>query len=185
MKIGLIGEARSGKDTIGEYLSRNHQFNMYAFGDELKKAFHNEFYMVPKVPKPVRGYQLYGQLQRYAIDDLIWIKRCFYHIKKDNHERVVITDIRQKNEVEECLNDGYILIGIDSKEEVRKGRMEKLNDNISEEDLNFETESEVEGLKNEFANYIVKNNKDLEHLYEQINIIVSDMKSGRVVNSVP
>lgn len=36
--VGLTGKARSGKDTVAEYLKNSHYFRTYAFADPLKEA---------------------------------------------------------------------------------------------------------------------------------------------------
>lgn len=41
--IGLSGAARSGKDTVGEFLEREFDFKRYAFADPLKRAAHEMF----------------------------------------------------------------------------------------------------------------------------------------------
>ena len=38
MILGLVGFASSGKDTVADYLVRNHNFNRIAFADPLKDA---------------------------------------------------------------------------------------------------------------------------------------------------
>lgn len=191
LKIALCGKTRVGKDTVGDYLTKKYGMFQFAFADKLKEMFHDEYTGVPKYPKPVRGYQLYGQLMRYVYGEDYWVDRCFDYIdtvgkyaygfkEMGNKEtpalRPVITDIRQKNEIDRCKLKGYILIRVNSDENIRIDRMNQEGDNFSKEDLDFETEKSIDGFE---VDYDIYNNGDLKELYAQIDEIVNK-EAGRV-----
>src|SRR5699024_2253777 len=90
--------------------------------------------------------------------------------------RPVITDIRQKNEIDRCKLKGYILIRVNSDENIRIASMNQEGDNFSKEDLDFETEKSIDGLE---VDYDINNNGDLKELYAQIDEIVNK-EAGKV-----
>lgn len=59
--IGLTGKARSGKDTVGQFLAQNHGYTRAAFGDKLKEAA----YALNPIIKPL----IYGSLTLQEIVD--------------------------------------------------------------------------------------------------------------------
>lgn len=183
IKIGLFGKARSGKDTVAEILKKKYGMTQFAFGDKLKEHFHRDYPHIPREPKPVRGYQLYGQLKRYTEGENVWIDICKktieeteYIVKQyesmfsDVYEvpliNPLITDIRQKNEEAFCRDNGYILIEVKAPEEERIARMKEERDDFSTDILTFETETELGGFK---ADIVLENNDTLKELEEKID----------------
>jgi dephospho-CoA kinase len=175
--LALCGEMRCGKDTVAKYLEEQYGFMPFAFGDNLKKGFHYTYPHIPRDPKPVRGYQLYGQLMRYVNYPDYWIDQCFHDIEtarpfaKGYSEpfRFVITDMRQPNEFETCTNTGIVTIRIEAPIEVRLERIKAAGDEFDPKNLNFETETHIRGFK---VDHIIKNYKDLQYLYDQVDFIM-------------
>lgn len=113
MLIGLHGLARSGKDTVGEYLAR-YGFFRYALADPIRSAIVHMF----KIPyqhcvdpqfkevvnefwgfSPRQMMQLLGtEGSRNVFREDIWLKRAELEIAA--HKDVVITDVRFDNEAE-------------------------------------------------------------------------------------
>jgi hypothetical protein len=81
LRLCLIGQLRSGKDTLAAYAEEKYGMVPFAFGDELKEEFHRNYPFVPKDPKPRKGYQLFGQLKRYVYGEDIWVDKCFSNIR--------------------------------------------------------------------------------------------------------
>lgn len=184
-KIVLAGKVRSGKDTVAEYLKEKYGMVQFAFGDELKKGFHEAYPHIPKDPKPVRGYQLYGQLMRYVKDSNIWIDKCFDKIEHiaemaDNYNILgdqvkfmpVITDLRQPDEYERCIKEGYTIVRVNCPDEIRLERLNATGDKFTLEDLNFETEKHVDLFE---VDYDINNDGSLEDLYEQLDNLMDDL----------
>lgn len=182
IKIGLFGKARSGKDTVADILVKKYGMVQFAFGDKLKEGFHREYPHISPNPKPVRGYQLYGQLKRYTEHENIWIDKCqetiqntqkiieqYKEMYQDEYEvppfRPLITDIRQKNEEEFCHKNGYVLIGVQAPEETRVKRMNEEGDVFSSNVISFETEIELEDFD---ADIVLTNDGTLEELEEKV-----------------
>lgn len=189
-KIGLTGRVRSGKNTVADYLEKVYHMSQFALGDKLKENFHKDHPHILWKPKPVRGYQLYGQLKRYVYGDDYWTEECFKEIAK--HEEIyntyrealrdtypetefpevftpVITDIRQPNEIERCKQEGFVIIRITCDQEIQAERLSEVGDKISQSDLNFETETWIDKFD---VDYEIENNGTLEQLHDNIDSII-------------
>jgi len=111
--IGICGQARSGKDTIADYLSSKYNFRKIAFADKLKWALSSLFFL--------SNNQLYGDkkeeidlywnkspraLLQGVGDKLrevhpdIWIRHVRRQVESIADIDFVITDIRYKNELQ-------------------------------------------------------------------------------------
>lgn len=162
--IALTGKMRSGKDTTANYLARilqSHGYlvNIIAFGDALKENAHRVFPdEVQGDEKPRELYQWFGQTMRQRDPD-VWVKQVKNKINKINesyddginsmvygNKKVVhiITDLRQPNEYEFCVMNGFKIIKVECSDEVRLSRMNSLGDNFSLQDLKHETENYID-----------------------------------------
>ena len=61
MKIALLGKMRSGKNTVGDYLSDHHKCIQFAFGDEVKEVINTYF------PKAFENGKPRGQVTSISI----------------------------------------------------------------------------------------------------------------------
>lgn len=182
IKIAIAGQFRSGKSTVADYLDSKYGMVQFAFADELKKDFHKEYPDIPMVPKPRKGYQLYGQLKRYVHGEDYWVNKCLCKIHDvrllaRNYNTTglemkfspVITDLRQENELDICRKEGYFIIKVIAPEEVRIQRAEEAGDSFSLEEMNHETETYVEEMD---ADYTIVNKGSLEQLYGAIDVVM-------------
>lgn len=196
IRVVLTGELRSGKSTLAEYAEDNHFMIPFAFGDELKAAFHREYKHIPAHPKPRKGYQLFGQLQRYVHGEDYWLDKCFAEIDRVrqsaiNYNTVVpaighepkgpsvetmfmplITDARQPNEFAACSREGYIVVKVVASEDLRQQRAVAAGDKFSEADLQHETETFISQVA---ADYVIVNNGSKEEMYEQFDKIMAEL----------
>jgi len=121
MIIGITGRARSGKDTIANYLVHAHGFVRIAFADELKRMVNGLFGWEEKHgwgslkdvvdPKfgftPRRAYQLFGTDFIRALNKDFWLHTLERKgVVKD--PRVVIPDVRYPNEAGWCRIHGVM-----------------------------------------------------------------------------
>lgn len=182
IKLALTGKARSGKDTVADYLREEYGMVAFAFGNELKKEFHASYPHIPVLPKPVRGYQLFGQLQRYVVSDEVWIDKCFNTINTVEAMakgytgiegvpdfRPLITDIRQHNEIDRCMEEGFHIIKISAPEELRIERMDSEGDKFDKQVFEFETETTVDEFK---VDYEILNYDTIESLKRQVDRVI-------------
>jgi dephospho-CoA kinase len=154
IKIALTGKMRAGKDEAAHHLYIRHGFDRVAFGDALKKNAHATFPWVSEFSKPRALYQQYGQLMR-QIDPYVWIKHAEQAVKGAIDFRVntgaeqvgvVITDLRQDNEVAWCRENGFTLIRVTAPDEDRIARAIAAGDDFNENDLAHETELAIDGF---------------------------------------
>lgn len=186
IKIALTGKVRSGKDTIAEYAKEKYGMVIFSFGYDLKEEFHKKFPHIKRDPKPVRGYQLFGQLMREVKGEDVWVDKCFERIRgleeiaknyNTTGENIpfmpIIKDLRQPNELERCREEGFYIVRVNCPDHIRMERMKKKGDNASKEDLNFETEKY---LDNFYVDYEVDNVGSLEELYHKFDVVMKDIR---------
>lgn len=169
--LGIYGKARSGKDTIGNYLAEKYGFHRTAFanypkhvlmdlydlsydqmfGDQLKEIVDERYGYSPRY---IMQYWL--QACRH-IDPDIWIRICREVINDTiRTQPVVVTDVRFRSEARMIREVGGHLIQVK-----RKGAMasEGIENHISEHDLDDWP----------IWDLIIDNNGSFEALYEQVD----------------
>lgn len=186
LKIALAGELRSGKSTLAKYAEETYGMTPFAFGDELKKRFHETFPNVPRHPKPREGYQLYGQLMRFVYGQDIWVNYTFDEIDRcrkaalgynfDNPAvqfNPLVTDARQPNEFQKLRERGFKIVKVTAPIELRIARAKADGDIFTEDDLNHETELYVRDLN---PDYLITNDGSLTDLYAAFDAVVEDIR---------
>lgn len=189
IQIAVCGETRSGKSSVSEYFQKRLNMVRFGFGDELKKDFHSTYPHIPREPKPVRGYRLFGELQRFVKGNTVWIDSCFgrisYHEEiakwyswhgsipdSERPFRPIIDDLRQRDEFEACVANGFFTVRVEASKEVRRERMITAGDKFTESDLDFDPES---GIYDFEVDFVVNNNGTLAELYEQLDNIIDTL----------
>lgn len=184
MNIALTGKFRSGKDAVAHHLALEHGYTQFAFGDELKRYYHELFGDAEE--KPREGYQWFGQNMRER-DPNIWVRKCFDDIVERQRSiaakyanggrwgatppfRVVISDLRQPNEFDRCRAEGYTIIRVNCPDELRIERARAAGDAFKPEDLTHDTEQHVDTFA---VDYEVQNDGTLDELYAQIDAIIA------------
>jgi dephospho-CoA kinase len=154
IKIAFTAKLRAGKDTAAQHLHIRYGFDKVAFGDALKRTVNDVFPWVTGPNKPRALLQQYGQLMR-QIDGDVWIKHAERAVNgaidfrvSTGVERVgvVITDVRQQNEVDWCRENGFTLIRLTAPGEDRIARAIAAGDDFSVHDLTHETELAIDGF---------------------------------------
>lgn len=166
LKIALIGGARTGKDTIANYLGSKAGFKRLAFGDSLKDFLFEVFPDLPREPKPRQAIIDFGQSCR-DIDPLVWIKqldRTARTYEKNGYANFVITDVRQANEIDYCREKGYLLVKVEASKEAQVKRALAGGEVL-------DTENILDSLALSFDSYDLKieNNGSLLDLYQQVD----------------
>lgn len=168
MKIAIVGQARSGKDTIAHYLVDHHGFIEYKFS----RGIHDVIDLIRgklDTPKNRSELQGVGQGLRKVLGVDIWVDYTLKLIQTEqpSHTNIVISDCRQQNEHDRLKKEGYIFIKVESDRQTRIDRMKREGDIFSESNLDHETEQIPFD-----ADYTVYNNGTLEELYQQIERIL-------------
>ncbi|WP_339273770.1 hypothetical protein MKY59_21485 [Paenibacillus sp. FSL W8-0426] len=176
--IGLIGKLRAGKDEVARYLTSEHGYERFAFGDSLKDDFHRRYPEVPREPKPRIGYQFHGQFMRDVVGEDVWVQRCLSDVQRGYYAsldfRAVISDVRQPNEYDALKAAGYVLIRVEAPEALRIDRAIKSGDRFDLRDLTHGTETALDDYA---ADFTVVNDAGLPELYAQIDEVIRSLRS--------
>ena len=174
--IGLTGKARSGKDTVGEYL-RKYGYQPYAMAKPIKEGCRQMFGWddrhlygeLKEVLDPAYGVtpreamqKLGTEFGRNMISTKIWELRAAVEISNSNY--LVITDLRFDNEAALVLSNGGIVIDIN-----REGR-DKIN--------GAEDHSSESGISPELITKVIDNNGTIDMLYENVDSCILLSGSG-------
>jgi dephospho-CoA kinase len=179
--IGLIGRLRSGKDTAGDHLASKYGYTAFAFGDELKRYYHELFGETDA--KPREGYQWFGQAMRERDPD-VWVRKCLesigqydagYEYLYDAPFRGVVTDVRQPNEYDALKRNNYVLIRVEAPEALRIQRAISSGDRFNLRDLTHGTETALDDYS---ADFTVINDAGLAELYAQIDEIMRQLSGS-------
>ncbi len=173
--IGLSGFARSGKDTVGDYFTKNFRFVRYGFADPLKKSCAEMFgipldhFYNPEFKEVVNEFwdispremaqKMGTECGRQVFRDDIWIKRAEleYIQFRDNFNAggMVITDVRFANEAQWINDMGGTMIHIE-----RPG---------FEGAVGLAGHASEAGYPNELKHHIIVNDGTIEDLYKKVN----------------
>lgn len=148
MNIALLGCKRSGKDTFGEVACREFGYTRMAFADDLKKIarmlYPEEF---ENGNKPVELLQWFGQVARSRNPE-VWINRLnrkiqmmeFANSCSINDLNIVVTDVRQQNEVDYLKSKGFYLVRLAVDREVLIDRCKNTEAGFTVSQLDHSTE---------------------------------------------
>lgn len=127
--IGIAGKARSGKDTIANYLWREYGFTRLAFADPVKLAAQQMFglshdqtwedsYKEVEIPfwgmSPRRMFQLLGtEAGRNVFGHDLWIKRLAYSMSILPADDIVVPDVRFNDEADFIRSQGGLVVHLE------------------------------------------------------------------------
>lgn len=192
--IGLIGRARSGKDTAGEWLTENRGYSRVAIADPLKEAALKVDPIVgtddsslcvegerlsdvvgfwgweraKEEPEVRRILQELGAAMR-QLDPDFWLRIALhraYDLAETTGRPVVVTDVRYPNEVAALRRAGWHLIFIDRSDAPQ-------------------LDHESERLTKDDADFVIWNNgsmTDFRHQVESAWQYVNDVETRRELN---
>ena len=182
--IGLSGIKRSGKDTAGDYLIKNHNYIKYSFAGALKKAcgeifmfdyeqtdgskkedYDERWNINPRKVFQRFGTELFRDSLEYFFPEMKHLKNNFWiyrfkiwyqeQIKKNPNVRIVVTDVRFINEADIIKELGGIII--------------KINRNNLKNIDNHSSEINILNIKED---YKVNNSSTLEKFYNNLKSIL-------------
>ena len=115
MIIGLVGKAKSGKDTVADYLVQNFDFKKVAFADDLKRLCVDMFNLTDEQVNTQEGkatidtrynltprelLQMVGTDWFRSVYPMIWVDRLATKLRAAGpNDNYVVTDIRFANEM--------------------------------------------------------------------------------------
>lgn len=181
VKIALLGKARSGKDSVANILVGDMGFREFKLSKGIYD-FISQFYrartdQVDGGAKDRGLLQLIGQTVR-KIDEDIWIDYLLEDISSYpqwHTNRVVVSDVRQANEVDALRNAGYTIIKVTASENTRIARMKAAGDIVTKEQLSYETELSVDALD---SDWVIVNEGTLEELTKAVEDVVAKIETG-------
>ena len=153
--IGIIGHARTGKDTIASRLEEKHGYTRFAFADPLRRLC-EKFVDVPFMDKDIEPYsqawrrrweafrtqapeqyrrllQEVGMSVRDVVDPGAWVRAFSNHIRSQPEDTLwVVPDVRQWNEAGYIQNNGGVLWSVERPgfEAVNDHRAEAMIDDL-------------------------------------------------------
>jgi len=189
--IGLSGAARSGKDTVGEYLITKHNFKRYAFADPLKRAA-SEMFGIPledfhsdskkEVVNKFWGFsprqiaQLIGtEGGRELFRDDIWVRRAHLEYITHLETTAMLPKERYDNGTVDGLN-GMVITDVRFPNEAEwikefDGVVIHIERPGADGVVGEASHASEAGYPDEFKDFIVQNDGSLDDLYVKIDEI--------------
>lgn len=185
MIIGLHGGAKSGKDTIADWLKHKYGFKTLSYAGPLKEGI-SKLFDIPldtlsdakkkeeidprwnKSPREIMQW-LGTDVFRKQVDEEFWVKQMGWRVQDlviEKGESVVITDIRFDNEAELVKAHPYSEVWkVDATKRLGKdgaGLLGNTKDHITER-----------GINPSLIDFVVDNNSSFYHLFDQVETRVT------------
>ena len=176
MKLLLIGNSKSGKSTMSEYLNQKYGFSVYSLGNYVKYFTHDickifnktdnvnipdleEFFDINS--KNRKYFQLFGtDLCQKWFGKEVWCEQLYKDLIKNNelneYKSIIIDDCRFQHEYEYFVKLGFIPI--------------KINRNVIID--NHISEIELKSIQYE---YLIDNNDNIEQYYINIENLINTL----------
>lgn len=180
--IGLTGKAGAGKNAVGDYLHSEHDFECMAYADPIKNAIsaildaprealedrevkEKEIEWLGKSPRQLM--QLLGtEWGRGLVHPDVWLLIANSRIKHlrnmANTTRIVVTDVRFENEAESIREQGGHIV------------------HILREAPSIAAHKSEAGVRMQSGDYVIYNERDLQHLYTQAERIYVSLTGNPV-----
>ncbi|URZ16882.1 hypothetical protein [Clostridium felsineum] len=177
IKIGLVGQLRSGKNTVANLMEQ--YLLEYGYGDTKEIAFADGLKQIVREyfpeamkdgKKPRHHLQFIGQQFR-LLDPNVWVKYADRRVKAISPTtNIIITDCRQANEYKYLEENGFEVVKIVTSPEIQRQRIIAGGGVVIEEQLNHETETAVAHLP---SDYIIVNDGTLSDLDRKVSDLMS------------
>lgn len=179
--IGLAGEMACGKGTAAKHIQKEHKASSYRFSTMLRDVL-NRLY-IEQTRENVAGI---STILRQKFGEDLFAKVMAEDVKRDSDDIIAIDGIRRMADIEylkKIPEFKLIYIEADIKRCYERiiHRGENSDDNgktfdefVKEHEL--ETELQIKDLKN-YADYVIDNNGDYNHFYQQIDKIIESCKN--------
>ena len=191
MILGLSGTFGSGKDTAAEYLSKKHNLLHISTGDMVREE---ALKTRGSIERPILQETATKLREDFGSSILVDKSLAFYDKQKNLYEGLIMTGIRSIGEAEAVKEAGGYLVFLEGDVKIRYSRMLKrsrdqetklsLDEFIAQEKkehgdsvgFNFNL------LKiKEMANKIIINDKNIEAFYLQLDKLIEEIKSHKLI----
>jgi hypothetical protein len=166
LRIAFAAKQRSGKDCAAEFILQSYPGQVRKFADPLYDLMYmiQDFVGLPRT-KDRLLLQLLGTEWGRSHDSNIWLDKLFNTLDLDSNDNIIITDARFMNEFEACKKNGFVLIKIETDDEIRFDRGADVRSHASEVDMDIYKDYD----------YIITNNGSLDEFYTKLLNILSDI----------
>jgi len=131
MKVAICGPMASGKTTLADYLVEHHGFvklsfaaGVKAMGEKIVDALIEEGLVSPEAAgKKHRGVLQAIGAEGRRLRPTIWIEDAL--TQAENHEKVVIDDMRYINEAKLAHEQGFVNLRLCISENLQKSRLQR------------------------------------------------------------
>lgn len=166
----------SGKDKVADYLVEKHGFKKYALADGIYEIAYT-YYGVPRGTRPARKllHHIGESLRQY--DKMIWINETLRRIESDNHDRVIITDVRKLLEHAYLGESGWNNAMVYCNPKTALKRLQE-RDGVVDEDLvmNSNLENQLRPLKDFMK--VIDNSDDFEETQKEVDAYVNFLEDS-------
>lgn len=183
-KVGILGEIRSGKDTVAKMLVQEFKkvncarTDFYAFSTGIHEVIKMTMPELYSDGKPRFALQHIGQSLREVKPD-VWIDYLLnssdYVFAELAGRNIIVTDVRQANEAKRLQEEGYTIIKVTASQEARMARAEAEGDNFDSAMFNHETEKSVHECP---FDYLIDNSSTLFDLKRQVHEVVRQVATN-------
>ncbi|WP_254918934.1 hypothetical protein [Bacillus cereus] len=112
-----------------------------------------------------------GKVHEYCFED---------SLNKVNHKsKVLVNGVRQPNEYQRLRDEGFIIIRVNTSDDLCIGRAKEAGDVFTEEDLSHETENHIDTFE---VDYEINNVGTIDEMYDQFDAIMRDIGVQSVSN---
>jgi len=171
--IGITGLARSGKDTVADYIAEKHNFKVFTMSDTLKSECMKRNLKITK-----DNLSLIGDAMRKEFgNDIVAVKTIE---KAKNFPRSIITGVRSPEEIDIFKDHcpGFILLAVEAPDSNRFGRRTEKDPDT---EVGFFSRDERD-MKNkgmgdviEMADMSIKNAGTLEDIYRKVDLFMDSI----------
>ena len=177
MKLLLIGQMGSGKDTVADYLKAKYGFHPIKLGAFIRSHI-DSMYVELTDDERRKHYQTYGEGMRELFGEDFWNERLWQHMDHSK-EKVMITDCRQDHEINFWVPKGHIPVAVYADAVTRMRRLEERDGrNFDINSFIHPTEMSanriIDSIKCKgLSGYFLNNDGTLAELQEQIDDMMS------------
>lgn len=174
LKFAVVGKIRSGKTVVAEYICKSlYSCEKMEFSDALRNCV-DIMYPEIKGTKDREKLIAVGQHMR-KLDKEIWVNIIEHKIKESKADHIVVSSVRQQNEVDMLRKNGFKIIKVEAPEEVRVNRCIAAGDVFDKTSFTDPTETDMDNFS---YDYKVINNKGIEELkFNVLKILKEESKN--------
>lgn len=181
VKIGILGEIRAGKDTVAQLLSHElskasgNSTEFFAFASGIHDVIRLTMPERYELGKPRHELQFIGQSLRQLKPD-VWIDYLFkshdFWLAEWLEKNIIVTDVRQPNEVKRLQEKGFKIIKVTASQEVRLQRAKDKGDNFDPKMFSHETEVVIKDCP---YDYLIDNSFSIDALEQRLGEILREV----------